>query len=158
MAKDVQFEGKDTSKVAEAGSTYGEINIEKLAAAKPDLIVTTTYAPDNKKLLYGFKDAAQLTQVRKIAPVRRGPDGGPGRRGGRTLRAAGEGARRRPRGRLRVRGVSREAGRRSAAVAELPAVRAGHLWPWKFASMDYVDQAKAMSQLAGWLTSAEKVA
>ena len=33
------------------------------------MIVTTTYARDAKKLLYGFKDAAQLEQVRKIAPV-----------------------------------------------------------------------------------------
>jgi hypothetical protein len=48
--------------------------------------------------------------------------------------------------------------RKIPTFASLPAVRAGQLRPWMFASMSYVDQAKAMSQLAGWLNDAEKVA
>ena len=242
MAKDVQFEGNDTSEVAEAGSTYGEISIEKLAAAKPDRIVTTTYARDSKKLLYGFKDAAQLARVRQIAPVVAVPmvdqadavigrfaklahalgvdlEGthvrqtrqsftaasdrltAAGERGLKVLCVAGYDAEvylakpaddpqlsffqrlgvdfAQPSGTeyywetlsweqigkypvdlilYSVRAMPPEGLRKIATFASLPAVRAGQLRPWKFASMDYVDQAKAMSLLAGWLNGARKVA
>lgn len=188
MAKDVQLAGKDVGEVAEAGSTYGE------------------------KLLYGFKDAAQLDQVRAIAPVVAVPmvdqaDAVIGRFA-RLAHALGvdlEGSH--VRKAKRAFTVARErlttAGERGLKVLcvagyesevylakpvddpqlsyyqrlgvdfaqsggteyywetsswEFPALRAGQLWPWKFASMDYVDQARSMTQLAGWLTSARNVA
>jgi iron complex transport system substrate-binding protein len=43
-------------------------------------------------------------------------------------------------------------------AALLPAVRAGQLHPWKYLGMDYVAQAEYMTELAGWLTEAQKVA
>lgn len=57
-----------------------------------------------------------------------------------------------------VRAMPPDGLRKIATFASLPAVRVGQLWPWKFASMDYVDQARSMTQLAGWLSGAEKVA
>jgi iron complex transport system substrate-binding protein len=74
MADDSSFDGKDLEKVTEVGRNYGEINLEALAAADPDLIVTHVY-PENggeltgDELLYGFADQAQLDAVRQIAPV-----------------------------------------------------------------------------------------
>jgi len=68
MADDVQFTGLDTTGVQTVGATYGEINMEALLAAAPDLIVTTSY-PVDPTLPYGFNDQAQLDQVTAIAPV-----------------------------------------------------------------------------------------
>lgn len=57
------------------GRTYGEIDLEGLAAAKPDLIVTHAYPVDSAgtldaaKPLYGFKDITQQQAVEEIAPV-----------------------------------------------------------------------------------------
>src|SRR6478672_6480819 len=68
MADDVQFTGLDISGVQTVGATYGEINMEALLAAAPDLIVTTSY-PVDPTLPYGFNDQAQLDQVTAIAPV-----------------------------------------------------------------------------------------
>jgi iron complex transport system substrate-binding protein len=42
-------------------------------------------------------------------------------------------------------------------AALLPAVKAGQLYPWKYLGMDYVAQAEYMTELAGWLTEAQKV-
>ena len=42
-------------------------------------------------------------------------------------------------------------------AALLPAVQAGQLYPWKYLGMDYVAQAGCMTELAGRLTSAQKV-
>ena len=42
-------------------------------------------------------------------------------------------------------------------AALLPAVQAGQLYPWKYLGMDYVAQADYMTELAGWLTEAQKV-
>jgi iron complex transport system substrate-binding protein len=42
-------------------------------------------------------------------------------------------------------------------AALLPAVQAGQLYPWKYLGMDYVAQAEYMTELAGWLTEAQKV-
>lgn len=74
-ADDVAFEGKDLSDVALVGTTYGEIDLEALAAADPDLVVTTVYPTtsggeiDPEGVPYGFQDLAQLEQVEQIAPV-----------------------------------------------------------------------------------------
>lgn len=68
-AQDSTFEDLDLSETEVVGSAYGEINLEQLAAAAPDLILTTTYAGDTPESMYGFKDEAQLKKVREIAPV-----------------------------------------------------------------------------------------
>jgi iron complex transport system substrate-binding protein len=73
--KDPRFDALDTTGLAELGATYGEIDIEALAAAAPDVIVTNAYPSDASGkvdpagLVYGFKDAAQQAQVEKIAPI-----------------------------------------------------------------------------------------
>ena len=66
---DPTFEGLDLSGVEVVGEAYGELNLEQLAAAAPELIVTTSYQDETPELMYGFKDAAQLELVRVIAPV-----------------------------------------------------------------------------------------
>ena len=72
---DVAFEGRDLGDVAIVGSAYGEIDLEALAAADPDVIVTTIYPDDSSgeipegKAGYGFNDLAQEEQVAEIAPV-----------------------------------------------------------------------------------------
>jgi len=75
ISKDERFADRDTSGVVEVGRAYGEINIEALAAARPDVIVTHAYPVDSagtldpKKPLYGFRDVAQQEAVAKIAPI-----------------------------------------------------------------------------------------
>lgn len=75
ISSDARFDDLDTSGLEEVGSTYGEIDIEALAAARPDVIVTHVYPTDAKGTidtkgpLYGFKDLTQQAQVEKIAPV-----------------------------------------------------------------------------------------
>jgi len=68
-AKDTMFDGLDLSKTEVVGSAYGEISLEKLAAAKPDIIVATSYTGDSPDEMYGFKDKTQLAKVKAIAPV-----------------------------------------------------------------------------------------
>lgn len=75
LKADVNFEGKDLSKVTEVGTTYGEIDIEALFNARPELIVTHAYPVDSSgkvdpnQPLYGFKDLAQQKKVAGIAPI-----------------------------------------------------------------------------------------
>jgi len=59
--------GLDVGKTQSVGETYGEINLEKLAALKPDLIVTA-YDPD-QAVLFGFKDDKQQKRVESFAPI-----------------------------------------------------------------------------------------
>ena len=75
LATDPRFADLDTSGVVELGTTYGEIDIEALATAAPDVIVTHVYPTDTKGTVdqtqprYGFKDVAQQKQVAAIAPI-----------------------------------------------------------------------------------------
>ncbi|MFD4251187.1 ABC transporter substrate-binding protein [Amycolatopsis thermoflava] len=75
LADDVNFTGRDLSQVKEVGRTYGEIDVEALAAAKPDLILTHAYPVDSTgkidpaQPLYGFKDVTQQQAVAEIAPI-----------------------------------------------------------------------------------------
>lgn len=75
IADEPGYEGKDTSDVAEVGRAYGEINLESLAAARPDIVVVTHYPTarglelDPDGLYYGFKDLAQQQAVAAIAPL-----------------------------------------------------------------------------------------
>ncbi|WP_207225867.1 ABC transporter substrate-binding protein [Blastococcus saxobsidens] len=72
---DVAFEGRDLGDVAIVGSAYGEIDLEALAAADPDVIVATIYPDDSSgeipegKEGYGFDDLDHEAQVAEIAPI-----------------------------------------------------------------------------------------
>jgi iron complex transport system substrate-binding protein len=75
LANDDRFADLDTSGIIDLGKSYGEIDIEALAKAAPDVIVTNVYPTDEKGtldesgLLYGFKDLQQQEQVAQIAPI-----------------------------------------------------------------------------------------
>ncbi|SFK19123.1 ABC transporter substrate-binding protein [Amycolatopsis sacchari] len=75
LEDDVNVKGRDLAPVKQVGRTYGEIDIEALAAAKPDVIVTHAYPVDSAgkldpaKPLYGFKDITQQQAVAEIAPI-----------------------------------------------------------------------------------------
>ncbi|WP_219418601.1 ABC transporter substrate-binding protein [Pseudonocardia nigra] len=72
---DERFAGRDLSGVTELGASYGQIDLEALAAAQPDLIVTHAYPVDSAgtldpaKPLYGFADLAQQEAAAQIAPI-----------------------------------------------------------------------------------------
>ncbi|MGY1720453.1 MULTISPECIES: ABC transporter substrate-binding protein [unclassified Blastococcus] len=74
-ADDVAFEGRDLSDVEIVGETYGQIDLEQLAAADPDLIITSVYPVDSAGTLdpssppYGIESPEQLEQLEQIAPV-----------------------------------------------------------------------------------------
>jgi iron complex transport system substrate-binding protein len=68
-AEDSMFDGLDLSETEVVGKVYGEISLERLAAAKPDIIVSTSYDGDTPDEMYGFKDKTQLAKIKEIAPV-----------------------------------------------------------------------------------------
>ncbi|MFJ3033102.1 ABC transporter substrate-binding protein [Curtobacterium pusillum] len=84
MAKDARFKGLDTDGITQLGEAYGDIDLEQLAALKPDLVVTSVYPTDEKGTLdttqpgYGFKDMEQQKQIQAIAPVAQVKWGGKG--------------------------------------------------------------------------------
>ena len=63
-----QFEDRDTSDVESVGVVYGEINLEKLAALGPDLIVVPSWPPRGPNW-WGFAGADQMETVSEIAPI-----------------------------------------------------------------------------------------
>jgi iron complex transport system substrate-binding protein len=71
---DVAFEGKDLSGVEIVGTSYGQIDLEALAA-DPDVIVASVYPTDSEATLdpdapfYGFESIEQQEQVAQIAPI-----------------------------------------------------------------------------------------
>lgn len=75
VASDERFADYDLSSTEIVGNTYGEIDLEKLAAAKPDLIVTGVYPTDRKGTIdttqpdYGLNDLEQQKQIEAIAPI-----------------------------------------------------------------------------------------
>lgn len=74
-ADDVAFEGRDLSDVEILGESYGDIDLEQLAAAAPDVIITTVYPTDSEgtldesEPLYGFESIEQQEQIGRIAPI-----------------------------------------------------------------------------------------
>ncbi|MGY1822353.1 ABC transporter substrate-binding protein [Geodermatophilus sp. SYSU D00079] len=74
-ADDVAFDGKDLTDLTILGESYGQIDLEQLAAADPDLIVTAVYPTDaagtidETQPLYGFESVEQQEQVAQIAPI-----------------------------------------------------------------------------------------
>ncbi|SNT25448.1 ABC transporter substrate-binding protein [Rhodococcoides kyotonense] len=75
IEEDGRFSDFDTSGITEVGTSYGEINLDELALAKPDVILATIYPMDENgtlpegNLRYGLKDLAQQEQLEKIAPI-----------------------------------------------------------------------------------------
>lgn len=75
ITQDKRFAGRDLAGVVELGRAYGQINLEALAAARPDVIVTHAYPVDAAgkldpaKPLYGFADLAQQQAAARIAPI-----------------------------------------------------------------------------------------
>jgi ABC-type Fe3+-hydroxamate transport system, periplasmic component len=85
VATDTRFDGFDTSAMAIVGNSYGEINLESLAQARPELIVTGIYPSDRAGTIdatqpyYGFKDLEQQAKLAAIAPIVTIKVGGAGR-------------------------------------------------------------------------------
>ncbi|SCX49335.1 iron complex transport system substrate-binding protein [Klenkia marina] len=75
VAEDERFADYDLSDVAVVGNGYGEIDIEAMAAAQPDVIVVGIYPEDREGTLdlegprYGLQDTAQQQQLEAIAPL-----------------------------------------------------------------------------------------
>ncbi|MCP2032100.1 iron complex transport system substrate-binding protein [Okibacterium sp. HSC-33S16] len=75
VASDDRFADYDISDTAIVGNSYGEIDLEALAEAAPELIVTGIYPTDREGTLdlegplYGVADVEQQKQLEKIAPV-----------------------------------------------------------------------------------------
>lgn len=61
-----QLEGVDVTNIESVGEVWGEINLEKLVALQPDLIVTTFYNPTP---LWGFANEKQQKTAEAIAPI-----------------------------------------------------------------------------------------
>nr|WP_296775671.1 ABC transporter substrate-binding protein [Rhodococcus sp. (in: high G+C Gram-positive bacteria)] len=86
LEEDGRFADFDTSGITEVGTSYGEINLDELALAKPDVILATIYPMDEDgtlpegNLRYGLKDLAQQEQLEKIAPIVTVYVGGEGRK------------------------------------------------------------------------------
>jgi iron-desferrioxamine transport system substrate-binding protein len=84
VKSDPRFAGYDLSDVKIVGNAYGEIDLEALAEAEPDLIVTAVYPSDRqgtidaKSPYYGLKDLEQQKKVLEIAKVAAVKVGGKG--------------------------------------------------------------------------------
>lgn len=75
VTQDKRLAGRDVSGVVELGREYGRIDLEALARARPDVIVTNAYpvdaagTVDPNAPLYGFADLAQQEAAARIAPI-----------------------------------------------------------------------------------------
>lgn len=73
LSEDANFTGRDTTGVTVLGSTYGEIDLEALAALAPDVLVVPGYPADSSgrlgEQLFSFTDQAQQDAAAKIAPI-----------------------------------------------------------------------------------------
>jgi iron complex transport system substrate-binding protein len=75
VADDVRFADYDLSDVAVVGNGYGEVDVEAMAAARPDVIVVGIYPEDREGTVdlegprYGLQDTAQQQQLEAIAPL-----------------------------------------------------------------------------------------
>jgi len=68
LAENPQLSGVDLSGIEPVGEVYGEINMERLAALRPDLIVTA-FDPGEPEVASGFADVGQQEQAQAIAPI-----------------------------------------------------------------------------------------
>ena len=75
VKSDPRFAGIDLSNITIVGNAYGEIDLEALAEAGPDLIVSAVYPSDRKGTIdpklpyYALKDLEQQKKVEAIAPI-----------------------------------------------------------------------------------------
>lgn len=60
--------GVDLTGIESVGEVYGEINLEKLAALQPDLIVTA-FDPQQSGPVFGFTEDSMRDKVQTIAPI-----------------------------------------------------------------------------------------
>jgi iron complex transport system substrate-binding protein len=67
MSEQPLFEDMDLSDVESVGEVWGEINLEAMAALRPDLVVSTYWPAE--KLLGGIKDDKVEEKVAAIAPI-----------------------------------------------------------------------------------------
>jgi iron complex transport system substrate-binding protein len=68
LADNPNFEGEDISAVESVGEIYGEIDLEKMAALRPDLLVTTMW-PGQGSSDGGWSSQRQADLVGRIAPT-----------------------------------------------------------------------------------------
>ena len=68
LSSNPQFAGEDVTGIDNVGVTWGEIDLEKLAALQPDLIVVPSW-PAYYPGSHGFADQAQMDNVQAIAPI-----------------------------------------------------------------------------------------
>lgn len=73
IADNPQLEGVEVTGIESVGEVFGEVNLEKLAALKPDFIVTTLYTGDGGQIfeggLFGFGTAKMQENAKAIAPL-----------------------------------------------------------------------------------------
>ncbi len=75
MADDPRFSDLDTTGIADLGTTAGAIDLDRLAALHPDVVVTSVYPTDTKGTIdadrpaSGFASLAQQRAVAAVAPV-----------------------------------------------------------------------------------------
>ena len=73
VASDERFADYDLSNTEIVGNSYGEIDLEALAEAAPDLIIVGASPGDREGTIdlpyYGFADQEQQDQIEKIAPI-----------------------------------------------------------------------------------------
>lgn len=68
LTKNPQFAGEDVLGIDNVGAVYGELNLEKLAALRPDVIVVPSWPPYDPGS-HGFANQAQMDRVAAIAPI-----------------------------------------------------------------------------------------
>ncbi|WP_300019562.1 twin-arginine translocation signal domain-containing protein [Pseudonocardia sp.] len=68
IGQNPNLEGVDLTGIESVGEVYGEIDIEALAAAAPELIVTA-FDPRQSGPVFGFVDGPVFDQVRQLAPI-----------------------------------------------------------------------------------------
>jgi iron complex transport system substrate-binding protein len=66
---DPNFFGLPLKRTEVVGTTYGDIDLDRLEELKPDLIVTSSEPGDTADEMFGFATAGELAEARKIAPV-----------------------------------------------------------------------------------------
>lgn len=70
MVDSAQFQGVDIAGIEQVGTEFGLINLEKLAALDPDVIVVPLYPPgDGVPGIGGFTDQTQVDLALQIAPI-----------------------------------------------------------------------------------------
>ena len=75
MQEDPRFADLDTAGIAQVGSTAGAIDLDRLAALHPDVVVTSVYPTDTKGTIdrdrpaSGFRSLAEQRAVAAVAPV-----------------------------------------------------------------------------------------